>query len=243
MESNTFGFNRASKAVWQLKVSFWTCSWFLADSINVSACLCETLLARYRPNNTTNSLCFSMKFSFYNQARIESDIQWNLKFSCHLIHLRPPVKCLGSSRLKIQIKGHIKVAAQSSVSGLVAHCPAQSLPNSAKLLPSRLLLCSDKPDAVYFAGCRLRSCRSRAPLSCQSNPIFWQLQSRGEIGSFLPIQTSAIYIRRCFPLQRIGIDQLWLGFRCSQELLFVLWVLQRCFVCDILQLSRGQWIL
>ncbi|GLD51709.1 netrin receptor UNC5D-like protein, partial [Lates japonicus] len=42
-------------------------------------------------------------------------------------------------------------------------------------------------------------------------------ESRGGIGSFLPIQTSAIYIRRRFPLQRIGIDQLWLGFSTLSE--------------------------
>lgn len=128
-----------------------------------------------------------------------------------------------------------------SVSGQVLHSPAQSLPVWAKLLPSSLLLYSDKPDAVYFSGCHLRSCRSSRPPSCQSKPARWQPLEK--LDPFHRFPTSAIYIGRQFNLQKKKkkkkIDQGWLSFRCSQEVSSIPRAVQGYSACNLFQPSRG----
>lgn len=62
-------------------------------------------------------------------------------------------------------------------------------PNCAKLLPSRLLLCSDKPDTVYFSWLSFKTPREprTAELSVTAY-LLTPVEPTREMGSFLPIQ-------------------------------------------------------
>ena len=153
--------------------------------------MCETLLARYHLYKTANRLRLSMKFDFYIRRRIKSDIYGHLKFNRQLAPppIPPPSSPQGHLVRDSDQRSLYRLWLRAQLEGWLYPPLPKLSPNSAKLLPSSLLLCSDKPDAVYFSGCRLRSCRSRAPLSCQSKPIFWQPQSPWEkLDPFFPFK-------------------------------------------------------
>lgn len=160
----------------------------------------------------------TQKFDFDVQGGIKSDIWSHLKFKCHSTS-PPPPECPQSfgQRYRSKVTSRLWLRAQS----VGRFCPPPPTPAHLKSFPivpscppSRLLLCSDKPGAVYFSGCRLRRRRSRAPLSCQSEHLLTPVEPARKIGSFLSIQASSIYIRR----RRMGIDQPRLAFTSSPRL-------------------------